>query len=72
MGERRLPMMSGRKPRKTGWPGRFDVENWPLRSFDPSASQAATALALVGAGFGATLLIGRLGDRSEDRTARPS
>ncbi|MCZ6463166.1 MAG: hypothetical protein O7A09_02425, partial [Proteobacteria bacterium] len=39
----------------------IDVEDWRVGFFDPSAGQAAAALALVGAGLGATLLIDRIG-----------
>jgi putative membrane protein len=41
--------------------GDFEAEDWPVRFFEPSGSQAAGALALIGAGLAATLLIGRLG-----------
>jgi putative membrane protein len=39
----------------------FDRDDWQLVSFDPSHREVATAAAIIAAGFGATLLIGRLG-----------
>ncbi len=39
----------------------FERDDWRLVAFDPDAREVAAALALVAAGFGATLLIGRLG-----------
>ena len=50
--------------------GDFDDEDWPVRFFEPKPGQAAGALALIGAGLAATLLIGRLGgDDPEDDSA---
>jgi putative membrane protein len=39
----------------------FERDDWQLVSFEPSSREMATAAGLVAAGFGATLLIGRLG-----------
>ena len=39
----------------------FDRDDWHLVSFEPSSREMATAAGLIAAGFGATLLIGRLG-----------
>ena len=39
----------------------FDAEDWPVARFAPGAGQVASSVALIAAGFGATLLIGRLG-----------
>jgi len=39
----------------------FDRDDWRLVSFEPSYREMATAAGLIAAGFGATLLIGRLG-----------
>jgi putative membrane protein len=39
----------------------FERDNWQLVSFEPSNREIATSIGLVAAGFGATLLIGRLG-----------
>ncbi|MCH8083153.1 MAG: DUF368 domain-containing protein [Myxococcales bacterium] len=39
----------------------FDRDDWHLASFEPSSREMATAAGLIAAGFGATLLIGRLG-----------
>jgi putative membrane protein len=45
----------------------FEVDDWPVARFDPTTGQAFGALALVGSGLAATLLIGRLsGDGSDD------
>lgn len=44
----------------------FDVAEWPLARFDPTPTQVGGSLALVLAGFGATLLIGRLGGDDEE------
>jgi len=45
----------------------LDPEDWPLRSFPPSAGHVAGALAAIAAGLGATWAIGRLGsDEPED------
>jgi putative membrane protein len=50
--------------------GEFDDEDWPVRFFEPKPGQAAAALALIGAGLAATLLIGRIGgDEPEDESA---
>ncbi|HEM47412.1 MAG TPA: DUF368 domain-containing protein, partial [Alphaproteobacteria bacterium] len=38
---------------------------WPLEPFTPGAGQAAGALALVLVGFGATMLVDRIGDHGE-------
>lgn len=45
-----------------------DPEDWAVRIFRPSPGQAAGALALLGAGLAATLLISRLG---RERPAQP-
>lgn len=39
----------------------IEVEDWRLERFDPSGGEVASALALVGLGLGATLLIDRIG-----------
>jgi hypothetical protein len=39
----------------------FERDDWQLVSFNPSSREMATAAGLIAAGFGATLLIGRLG-----------
>jgi putative membrane protein len=39
----------------------FEPDDWPVRFFDPTPMQGATAIGLVGLGLAATLLIGRLG-----------
>ncbi len=38
-----------------------DRDNWPLVRFEPSATQLGQSAALIAIGFGATVLIGRLG-----------
>jgi putative membrane protein len=45
----------------------FERDDWRLVSFDPSGREIATAAGLIAAGFGGTLLIGRLG--RQDPTA---
>lgn len=40
----------------------IDPEDWPLRRFTPTPGEVGLALLLVGGGFGATLLIARVGD----------
>ncbi len=42
---------------------------WPVEPFRPSAGQVGSSLALVLAGFGATLVIGRLGHESTPEAA---
>jgi hypothetical protein len=44
----------------------FERDDWQLVSFEPNGREVATAVGLIAAGFGATLLIGRLG-RSDPR-----
>ncbi len=44
----------------------FEIDDWPVESFRPSAGQAASAAGLVALGLGATLLIGRLGGSEGD------
>jgi putative membrane protein len=39
----------------------FERDDWQLVSFEPNGREMATAAGLIAAGFGATLLIGRLG-----------
>lgn len=39
----------------------IDREDWPLERFAPSGAQVAGSLGLIVAGFGATMLIGRIG-----------
>ena len=39
----------------------FERDDWRLVSFEPSNREMATTIGLIAAGFGATLLIGRLG-----------
>jgi hypothetical protein len=39
----------------------FERDDWQLVSFEPSNREIATSIGLIAAGFGATLLIGRLG-----------
>jgi putative membrane protein len=43
----------------------LDPEDYPLVRFAPSAGQLGASLLLIGAGLGATLLIGRLGGAEE-------
>jgi putative membrane protein len=38
-----------------------DRDDWPLVHFEPSAAQLGQSAALIAIGFGATVLIGRLG-----------
>ncbi len=45
-----------------------DREDWPLARFEPTAGQLAKSAALIAAGFGATVMIGRLGGPSSPRT----
>jgi putative membrane protein len=45
----------------------FERDDWRLVSFEPSGGQMATAAGLIAAGFGATLLIGRLGRTDSTR-----
>jgi len=40
----------------------FEVDDWPVRFFEPNATEVASSLALVGLGLAGTLLIGRLGN----------
>ena len=42
----------------------FSLEDWPVVRFDPSGAQVGGALALIAAGFGATVVIGRLGSEA--------
>lgn len=42
--------------------GSFDPQDWPVRVFTPSATQAGLSVLLVLAGAAATLLVSRLGD----------
>jgi putative membrane protein len=44
----------------------LDEEAWPLQRFTPTAGQVAGALALVLVGFGATLLVDRIGRQKPD------
>jgi putative membrane protein len=46
----------------------FERDDWRLVSFEPSNREMATTAGLIAAGFGATLLIGRLG--RSDPTAK--
>ena len=39
----------------------FERDDWKLVSFEPNKREIATAVGLIAAGFGATLLIGRIG-----------
>jgi putative membrane protein len=48
----------------------IEQEDWPLVSFDPTAGEVGSALALVAIGFGGTLLIGRL--NPPERSSEPS
>jgi putative membrane protein len=41
--------------------GEIDQEDWPLERFAPGGVQVAGSLGLIVAGFGATMLIGRIG-----------
>jgi putative membrane protein len=43
----------------------FDADDWPVRFFEPSATEVASSLALVGLGLAGTLLIGRLGNSGD-------
>lgn len=44
----------------------IDAEDWPLERFSPSGMQIAGSLGLIVAGFGATMLIGRIGNKKEN------
>ena len=44
----------------------IEQDDWRLERFDPSGGQLATALGLIGLGFGATLAIARIGTHGED------
>ena len=44
----------------------LEVDDWPVVRFRPSPGQLAGSFALIVTGFGATLLIGRLGGAEED------
>ena len=44
----------------------FDPEDWPTERFSPSGTQVAMSLALIGLGFGATQLIGKIGRKPRD------
>ena len=44
----------------------FDPEDWPTERFSPSGTQVATSLALIGLGFGATQLLGKIGRKPRD------
>jgi putative membrane protein len=51
----------------------FEPDDWPVRFFDPTPTEGAAAVGLVGLGLAATLLIGRLGrDESEAGRDRDS
>jgi len=43
----------------------IDAEDWPLERFTPSGGQVAGSLGLIVAGFGVTMLIGRVGNRKD-------
>lgn len=47
----------------------LEVEDWPTRRFDPGAGQVGLALLLVGAGFGLTTLVDRVGRDRDDSAA---
>ena len=47
----------------------FGVDDWPVVRFEPTGGQLGGSLALVLAGFGATVLIGRLGGNDEEAAA---
>jgi putative membrane protein len=49
----------------------FDTEDYPTELFAPSALQVGGSVALIGAGFGATLLIARLGRERPRRGRTP-
>jgi len=44
----------------------IDVDDWRVERFSPEARHVATSLGLIGLGFGATVLISRLGGRPGD------
>ena len=44
----------------------FDPEDWPTARFSPSAAQVALSLALIGLGFGATHVLGKIGRKPRD------
>ena len=44
----------------------IDIDDWRVERFSPQGKHVATSLALIGMGFGATLLISRLGGRTGD------
>ena len=42
----------------------IEPDDWPVVRFEPSTAQIPSSLVLIGLGFGATVLIGRLGGDS--------
>jgi putative membrane protein len=50
-------------------PAEIAIEDWALVRFDPSAGQAAAALALVGLGISATTLVARIGGGDDPNAA---
>ena len=44
----------------------FDPEDWPTERFSPSGNQVAASLALIGLGFGATQLLGKIGRKPRE------
>lgn len=45
--------------------GDFRPKDWPVRFFEPTALETASAMGLIGLGLAATLLIGRIGGGEE-------
>ena len=48
----------------------IDADDWPVVRFDPTSGQVGASAALVLAGLGATLLLGRLSSADEDEPHR--
>ena len=49
----------------------LDMDDWPVATFEPTEGEVLTALALILAGLGATLLISRLGGDADLGEASP-
>jgi putative membrane protein len=65
------PFQQGVPPSSSGQPARLEAtnpeanpEDWPIEFFSPTPGQVLTSLALIGAGLGLTLAIGRVGNDS--------
>jgi putative membrane protein len=47
----------------------IEVDEWPVLRFSPTGAQVGSSLALILAGFGATLAIGRIGGSGEEASS---